>query len=127
MYQAVPIKTSVIATVSVVVQYLMLLSNPCCSVRCYPVFVDAQSLLLYISIVTQSLLLPYIHCCPVSLVALYPLLPSVSRCPISIVAQCLLLRDRLVGLVVRRPPRERKVLGSNPACARDFFGVESYL
>ena len=24
--------------------------------------------------------------------------------------------DRLVGLVVRRPPRERKIPGSNPAC-----------
>ena len=34
--------------------------------------------------------------------------------------------DRLVGLVVRRPPRERKVPGSNPACAGIFFGVESY-
>ena len=29
-------------------------------------------------------------------------------------------RDRLVGLVVRRPPQERKILGSNPACARIF-------
>ena len=29
--------------------------------------------------------------------------------------------DRLVGLVVRRLPRERKIPGSNPA-----FGVESY-
>ena len=28
--------------------------------------------------------------------------------------------DRLVGLVVRRPPRERKVPGSNPACTRIF-------
>ena len=27
------------------------------------------------------------------------------------------LADRLVGLVVRRPPRERKISGSNPACA----------
>ena len=35
--------------------------------------------------------------------------------------------DRLVGLVVKRPHRERKIPGSNPACAgRDFFGVESY-
>ena len=34
--------------------------------------------------------------------------------------------DRLVGLVVRRPPRERKIPGSNPACAGIFFGVESY-
>ena len=42
---------------------------------------------------------------------------------------------RIVGLVVRRPPREREVPGSNPACGgigfeshlrRDFFGVESY-
>ena len=30
--------------------------------------------------------------------------------------------DRLVGLVVRRAPRERKVLGSNPACAGIFSG-----
>ena len=30
--------------------------------------------------------------------------------------------DRLVGLVVRRPPRERKVPGSNPACAALFSG-----
>ena len=28
----------------------------------------------------------------------------------------------LVGLVVRRPPRERKVLASNPACAGIFSG-----
>ena len=32
------------------------------------------------------------------------------------------IRDRLVGLVVRRPPRERKVLGSNPACVGIFSG-----
>ena len=31
-------------------------------------------------------------------------------------------RDRLVGLVVRRPPRERKIPGSNPACAGIFSG-----
>ena len=30
--------------------------------------------------------------------------------------------DRLVGIVVRRPPRERKIPGSNPACARIFSG-----
>ena len=30
--------------------------------------------------------------------------------------------DRLVGLVVRRPPRERKIPGSNPACAGNFSG-----
>ena len=35
-------------------------------------------------------------------------------------------RNRLVGLVVRRPPRERKIPGSNPDCAGFFFGVESY-
>ena len=29
---------------------------------------------------------------------------------------------RLVGLVVRRPPRERKVPGSNPTCAGIFSG-----
>ena len=30
--------------------------------------------------------------------------------------------DRLVGLVVRRPPRERKIPGSNLACAGIFSG-----
>ena len=34
----------------------------------------------------------------------------------------LLFADRLVGLVVRRPPRERKIPGSNPACAWIFWG-----
>ena len=29
---------------------------------------------------------------------------------------------RLVGLVVRRPPRERKIPGSNPVCAGIFWG-----
>ena len=33
------------------------------------------------------------------------------------------LLDRLVGLVVRRLPRERKVPGSNPACAGIFLGT----
>ena len=31
--------------------------------------------------------------------------------------------DRLVGLVVRRPPRERKLAGSNPACGGIFLGL----
>ena len=31
-------------------------------------------------------------------------------------------RDRLVGLMVRRPPRERKIPGSNPACDGIFSG-----
>ena len=30
--------------------------------------------------------------------------------------------NRLVGLAVRRPPRERKIPGSNPACAEIFSG-----
>ena len=33
-----------------------------------------------------------------------------------------LLSHRLVGQVVRRPPRERKIQGSNPACAGIFSG-----
>ena len=32
------------------------------------------------------------------------------------------LVDYLVGLVVRRPPRERKIPGSNPTCAGIFSG-----
>ena len=37
--------------------------------------------------------------------------------------------DCLVGLVVRHPPRERKIPGSNPACAGIFAGSShtSYL
>ena len=31
-------------------------------------------------------------------------------------------RDRLAGLVIRRPPRERKIPGSNPVCAGIFSG-----
>ena len=34
----------------------------------------------------------------------------------------LTLLDRLAGLVVRSPPRERKIPGSNPACVRIFSG-----
>ena len=34
---------------------------------------------------------------------------------------CVLVKDRLVGLAVRRPARERKIPGSNPACAGIFF------
>ena len=30
--------------------------------------------------------------------------------------------DRLIGLVVRCPPRERKIPGSNPACTKIFPG-----
>ena len=32
--------------------------------------------------------------------------------------------NRLVGIVVRRPPREQKILGSNPASPGIFFGVD---
>ena len=38
---------------------------------------------------------------------------------------CIILfhkRNHLVGLVVRFPPRERKILGSNPTCAGIFSG-----
>ena len=35
---------------------------------------------------------------------------------------CLFIRNRLVGLVVRRPHRERKIPGSNPACSGIFSG-----
>ena len=34
----------------------------------------------------------------------------------------ILTEDRLDGLVVRHPPRERKVPGSNPACGGIFSG-----
>ena len=41
--------------------------------------------------------------------------------PKNLVNFCLTV-DRLVGLVVRRPPRERKIPGSNPACDGFFSG-----
>ena len=43
-------------------------------------------------------------------------------CAFGILCVPLPLCDCLVGLVVRRPPRERKVPGSNPACAGIFGG-----
>ena len=50
----------------------------------------------------------------VFLLSLFRLLYLVVKVPSS-------TADRLVGLVVRRPPRERKIPGSNPACAGIFF------
>ena len=41
----------------------------------------------------------------------------------SLTAEVVTRQDRLVGLVVRRPPREGKIPGSNPGI---FFRVESY-
>ena len=41
---------------------------------------------------------------------------------VSAVALTSFLSVRLVGLVVRRPPRERKVPGSNPDCGGIFSG-----
>ena len=58
-------------------------------------------------------------------------LPAVTVCPALVTSSCssplksafpFLCVHRLVGLVVRRPPRERKVPGSNPACAGFFRG-----
>ena len=52
-----------------------------------------------------------------------PLMPQTQTI---VTAVATLPDNRLVGLVVRRPPRERKIPGSNPACDGIFFGVESY-
>ena len=83
------------------------------------------SLSAYLSVRLFSCFHPYFFV-SVSLLSLTPFLSfSVSR-SLSL-SFCLCLSHRLVGLVVRRPPRERKVPGSNPACAGIFFGVESYL
>ena len=49
----------------------------------------------------------------VMMIVMWPLLLGIVSTPVI---------DRLVGLVVRRPPRERKIAGSNPACARSFWG-----
>ena len=51
---------------------------------------------------------------PCSGAAIAQLVVCWARCP-----------DRLIGLVVRRPPRERKIPGSNPACA-GIFSVSSH-
>ena len=50
---------------------------------------------------------------------IFPHAETVSVCPFSL---SLSLSHRLVGLVERRPPRERKIPGSIPACARIFSG-----
>ena len=56
-------------------------------------------------------LTPYVHCmAPADGLYWVQVLMYVLHC------------NRLVGLVVRRPPRERKVPGSNPACAGIFSG-----
>ena len=51
-----------------------------------------------------------------SLLLLFPLQNSFIWSP------NVLCPNRLVGLVVRRPPRERNIRCSNPACARFFRG-----
>ena len=50
-------------------------------------------------------------------------LPLLRVCTLARVLRC---GHRLVGLVVRRPPRERMIPGSNPACDGISFRVESY-
>ena len=45
-------------------------------------------------------------------------LPSLRLCG----SLYLFMTNRLVGLMVRRPPRERKIPGLNPACAGIFSG-----
>ena len=46
---------------------------------------------------------------------------QVLQCPV-VLATLKATVNRLVGLVVRRPPRERKIPGSNPAYAGIFSG-----
>ena len=41
---------------------------------------------------------------------------------VTLFSLCFFFWNRLVGLVVRRPPRERKIPGSNAACAGIFSG-----
>ena len=58
----------------------------------------------------------------------YAPVPRKKRYPIVILQSGILvcnimMPDRLVGLVVRRPPREWKFPGSNPACAGIFSGL----
>ena len=55
---------------------------------------------------------------------LFPLhsLLSYTSCPFTLLTCLIFFSDTLV----RRPPQERKVPGSNPACPGIFFEVESY-
>ena len=77
---------------------------------------------LGVSILPLPLLLgpthPYLSPPPLSYLSLFLHIPL----PLSPFPNYLSLRDRLIGLVVRRPPRERKVPGLNPACGRIFSG-----
>ena len=63
--------------------------------------------------------------CPPSLFLSLRLSPSLCvPSPLSLLPPpSLPLFHRLVGLVARRPPRERKIPGSNPACAGIFPGM----
>ena len=61
----------------------------------------------------------------------YDLFPYLSSCMCVSLCVCVSVCVlhcvyRLVGLVMRRPPRERKIPGSNPVCAGIFLRVESY-
>ena len=66
----------------------------------------------------------YIHVCMHACVCICSVFVSLSRsvCLSLLTSVSVSLSDRLVGLVVRRPPRKRKVRGSNPACAGIFPG-----
>ena len=50
-----------------------------------------------------------------------PSIRNIPKAGIQTVTKPLMLLNRLVGLVVRRQPRELKNPGSNPACAGIFF------
>ena len=87
---------------------------------CLSMFVFFWSVVLFLSV---RLSLPLLVCRSVFL-CLSPSL-SVGLClslSLSVSGLSLSLRYRLVGLVVRRLPRERKISGSNPACAGIFSG-----
>ena len=47
---------------------------------------------------------------------------AVLECPVWMIISLLGQSYRLIGQVVRHPPRERKIPGSNPACAGIFSG-----
>ena len=82
-------------------------------VRCFVVIVDDVNVAVFVVPVSVV---------AVDVVAVVLLFPPFDTVDFEVKDPFLFARDRLVGLVVRCPPRERKVPGSNPACAGIFSG-----
>ena len=108
-------KSFLIIEIAIAMNYMTLLCPPDLD----PDEMSGHALAGYLSEVSDPLI------CTPSKFCLYLPTPSLSLClsaTVSLPPSLPPSLDRLVGLVVRRPPRERKIPGSNPACAGIFSG-----